>query len=129
MKHAATAGGRRRRAALAGGFAVVVAAAAGITATAFAAGATLNDDFEDGDTAGWSKSGGSWSVVTDGNRVARQADTGSELARLFAGDTGWTDYTLQARVRPVDLSAAGASAGVAARASGAHRFERLVLAA
>jgi len=47
---------------------------------------------------------------------------------MFAGDNGWTDYTIQARVRPVDLGTTGA-AGIAARAGGAHQFERLTLVA
>jgi hypothetical protein len=107
----------------------VVVAAVGITATAFAASTSLTDDFEDGDTAGWAKSGGSWSVVSDGSKVLRQAGTGSALARMFAGDADWTDYTVQARVRPGDLTASGASAGLAARATGSHQFQRLVLVA
>ncbi|MFI5495843.1 pectate lyase [Actinoplanes sp. NPDC051859] len=124
MRHATT--GRRRRLALAGGFTVVLAAAVGIAATAFAGSTALSDDFADGDTAGWSKSGGSWSVIDDGGRVLRQANAGSELARMFAGDTGWTDYTVQARVRPAALPGA-AAAGIAARADGARKFQRLVL--
>jgi hypothetical protein len=131
MKHARAGqpAGRRKRAALIGGFATVLAAAVGITATAFAAGtASLSDTFEDGDTAGWSKSGGSWAVVTDGTKALRQSDTGTALARMFDGDTGWTDYTLQAQVKALDLTRSGASAGIAARASGSHQFDRLVLA-
>ncbi|SNY52737.1 pectate lyase [Paractinoplanes atraurantiacus] len=115
--------------ALIGGVAVLAVAAAGLTATAFAAGGpSFGDTFEDGDTSGWSKSGGSWSVVTDGSKALRQADNGSELARFFAGDTSWTDYSVQASVRPLTLASSGASAGIAARASGSHEFERLVLA-
>ncbi|MFG1990838.1 pectate lyase [Actinoplanes sp. NPDC048988] len=121
MKHA--------KGALAVGVAVVALAAAGLTATAFAAGGpSLSDTFEDGDTSGWSKSGGSWSVVADGSKALRQADNGSELARFFAGDSGWTDYSVQASVRPLTLASSGASAGIAARAGGSHEFERLVLA-
>ncbi|MFF5077981.1 pectate lyase [Actinoplanes sp. NPDC000266] len=119
-----------KKGALIGGVAVVAVAAAGLTATAFAAGGpSLGDSFEDGDTSGWSKSGGSWSVVTDGSKALRQGDNGSELARFFAGDSGWTDYSVQASVRPLTLASSGASAGIAARASGSHEFERLVLAA
>jgi hypothetical protein len=66
-------------------------------------------------------------VVSDGGKVLRQAGTGSELARMFGGETGWTDDTLRARVRATDLTAAGAAAGLAARATGASRFQRLVL--
>ncbi|XVV08270.1 pectate lyase [Actinoplanes sp. CA-131856] len=118
-----------KKGALIGGVAVVAVAAAGLTATAFAAGGpSFGDTFEDGDASGWSKSGGSWSVVTDGSKALRQADNGSELARFFAGDSGWTDYSVQASVRPLTLASAGASAGIAARATGSHEFERLVLA-
>src|SRR5689334_2025145 len=123
MKHARALGPGRRRAVIAGGFAVALAAAVGITAaTAFAAGASLSDNFEDGDTAGWSKSGGTWSVTADGSKVLSQTNAGSELARMFAGDTGWTDYTLSARVKAGSLSASGASAGIAARAGGSSKF-------
>jgi hypothetical protein len=133
MKHAKAGRFGGRRAALAGGFAVAVAAAAGITATAFAGSsssgsASFGDDFEDGNASGWSKSGGSWAVVADGTQVLRQSDAGTALAREFAGDSSWTDYTVTAKVKASSLTAAGASAGIAARAGGAHQFDRLVLA-
>jgi cell division septation protein DedD len=128
MEHEMAARSRgRRRAALIGGCAAIVVAAVGITATAFAGSTSLSDNFEDGDTAGWSKSGGSWSVVSDAGKVLRQANASSELARMFAGETGWTDYTLQARVRAGDLTAGGAAVGLAARATGSSQFQRLVL--
>ncbi|WP_305782372.1 pectate lyase [Symbioplanes lichenis] len=129
MTHAGQAqpgGRRRRRAAVVGGFAAVVVAAAGITATAFADSTSLSATFEDGGTSGWAKSGGSWSVVADDTKVLRQANAGSALARMFAGDEGWADYSLQARVKAVSLTGAG-TAGIAARATGSSQFERLVL--
>lgn len=129
MKHAMAGRFRgRRRAALAAGFAVALAGAAGITATAFAGSTSLSDDFEDGNASGWSKSGGNWAVVTDGSKALRQSDAGSELAREFAGDGGWTDFTLSVRVKAVTLTGDAAAAGIAARAGGAHQFDRLVLA-
>jgi len=132
MKHAKAGRLGGRRAALAGGFAVAVAAAAGITATAFAGSSSgsvsLSDNFEDGNASGWSKSGGSWAVVADGTRVLRQSDPGAALAREFAGETSWTDYTVTAKVRAVSLTGNGAAAGIATRAGGAHQFDRLVLA-
>src|SRR5690242_9659543 len=132
MKHAKTGRFGGRRAALAGGFAVALAAAAGITATAFAGSGggsvSFGDDFEDGNASGWSKSGGSWAVVSDGTRVLRQSDAGTALAREFAGDSSWTDYTVTAKVKAVSLTGNGAAAGITARAGGAHQFDRLVLA-
>ena len=80
--------------------AVTVAGAVIVGAAGIALGAPLfADDFEDGNSNGWSKSGGSWSVVTDGSRAFRQAGTSSD-ARAFAGETTWTDYAVQARVKP-----------------------------
>ncbi|WP_433794931.1 family 16 glycoside hydrolase [Actinoplanes sp. CA-252034] len=84
-------------------------------------------DFESGSTSGWSKSGGTWSVVSDGTSVLAQSDTGSERARQFAGNTSWTNYSVQARVK---ATAFGSSAGVVAltgRAAGSTKMYRLSL--
>ncbi|WP_329103090.1 pectinesterase family protein [Micromonospora sp. NBC_01699] len=89
--------------------------------------ATLfTDDFSDGDTAGWSKSGGTWSVVGDDGQALQQAKGDTDNARLFAGSTSWTDYTVQARVKPVSLPADGAVA-LLARAAGSTTYLRLAL--
>ncbi|WP_219601820.1 pectate lyase family protein [Nonomuraea indica] len=88
-----------------------------------ASAATLfGDDFEDGDTTGWSRSGGSWSVVTDGSRAYRQSGTGAD-ARALAG-AGWTGQSVQARVRPIAFNGTGRYAAVLARAqsTSAHYF-------
>lgn len=118
---------RQRRLALL--LAAVLAPAAalvvGLSATASAA-TVFSDDFSDGDTSGWSKSGGSWAVVTDGSPAARQSNGSSENARLFAGSTSWTAYTVQARVKPLSLGAAG-HVGLLARASGSTVYYRLAL--
>src|SRR5688500_12660579 len=55
----------------------------------------FTDDFEDGNANGWSKSGGSWTVVSDGSLVYRQSSTSSE-AKARAGATSWTNYSVQA---------------------------------
>ncbi|WP_433062057.1 family 16 glycoside hydrolase [Dactylosporangium sp. CS-033363] len=107
---------------IAGGAAVVLAA---VTQVAFAA-TTFSATFEDGSTSGWSKSGGTWSVVTDGSKVLQQSNAGSENARDFAGDSGWTDYTVQASVKPLALGSGG-FAGLLARSTGATTFYRLAL--
>src|SRR5215207_5351261 len=44
----------------------------------------FTDNFEDGDAKGWTKSGGTWTVVTDGSRVYKQSSTSSD-ARARAG--------------------------------------------
>src|SRR5688572_989701 len=60
-----------------------------ITVASTAHAATLfSDDFNDGNANGWTKSGGSWSVVTDGSPVYRQTGTGSD-AKAQTG-SAWT---------------------------------------
>ncbi len=107
---------------------VVALVAAGAVAFAQTANAVtaFSADFEDNSISGWSKSGGTWAVAADGSRVAHQSATGSENARLFNAATTLTDYTVQARVKPVSLGAAGFAA-LLARAGSATRYYRLAL--
>lgn len=116
-----------RRSLGAAGLSVLVAAGL-FTSMGTAEAATLfSADFESGSTSGWSKSGGTWSVVSDGSQVLQQSDTGSERARQFAGDTSWANYSVQARVK---ATAFGSSAGVVAltaRAAGSTKMYRLSL--
>src|SRR5262245_58396569 len=109
---------RKKRIALAAGMTTVVVGLGSLAsvscADADAASATgFSDNFEDGDTAGWSKSGGTWSVVTDGSHVLKQAKTGATLARQFAGLTDWTDYAVSAKVEPLSVASDGYAAIVA----------------
>ena len=111
---------------------VVTGVVAVLTATAIALSPTaqaatlFTDDFSDGNTNGWSKSGGTWAVVTDGSPAARQSQASSENARLFAGSTSWTAYRVQARVKPLSFGSGGV-VGLLSRASGSTKFYRLAL--
>lgn len=97
---------------------VLVTAAALLTASgmAFTPGASastlFSDDFTDGNTSGWTTSGGSWTA--DGG-VLRQSGTSSD-ARARAGDAGWTDYTLSVTVKPTAFNGANRFVAVLARA-------------
>ncbi len=105
-----------------------VTALVGMVAISQASAATLfSDDFQDGNSSGWSKSGGEWSVVSDGSQVLQQSKLDSELARQFAGSTSWANYTVQARVKPTGFDGSGAFAGIAARSTGSTTMYRLVL--
>ncbi|WP_254550123.1 DUF1080 domain-containing protein [Catellatospora tritici] len=95
------------------------------TQAAFAA-TVFSANFEDGSISGWSKSGGTWAVVTDGSKVLQQSNATSENAREFAGDAAWTDYTVQASVKPLSLGSGG-YVGLLARASTSTTFYRLAL--
>ncbi|MFC8848252.1 MULTISPECIES: pectinesterase family protein [unclassified Micromonospora] len=120
----------RRRSLLAVATAALTTVLLGLTqlggAQSAYAATLFSDDFTDGDTAGWSKSGGTWSVVADDSPALQQAKASTDNARLFAGTSTWTDYTVQARVKALTLPADGAVA-LLARASGATTYYRLAL--
>ncbi len=96
-----------------------------LSQNAFAA-TVFSDTFEDGNSDGWSKSGGDWSVGTDGSRVLTQTKTSTDNARQFAGSTSWTDYSVTARVKPLSLGSGG-HVGLLARSTGATVYYRLAL--
>jgi pectate lyase len=92
---------------------------------AFAA-ALFGDTFDDGDANGWTKTGGSWSVVVDGSPVYRQQSTGAN-AKAQAGTLSWTDYTARARVKPISFATSARSVGITARATTMTNYYALVL--
>ncbi|WP_017558579.1 right-handed parallel beta-helix repeat-containing protein [Nocardiopsis baichengensis] len=109
---------------------VAGAVAAGVLAAASAASADtlLSEDFESGPPTGWSKSGGHWDVVPDGDsQVFEQSKLGSELARQFGGDSAWTDYRTRVRVRPQEFEDSGSFVGLGARSTSATKMYRLAL--
>jgi len=79
------------------------------------------DDFADGDAAGWTPIGGTWSVIDDGGAVYRGAN-GSGNA--IAGSPAWTDQTVEARVKVMQFGndKPGFRAGVIARYANATSF-------
>jgi pectate lyase len=113
--------------------AAVTAAASGfilalsaVLAQGSASAATLfGDDFQDGNADGWSKSGGSWSVVTDDSPAYRQSGTSSD-ARAMAGGA-FTDQAVQARVRPTGFNGSNRHIGVTARVRSSSDYYYLVL--
>lgn len=117
--------GRRRWQWVAGAVALFSVAAMMSGQLAYAA-TLFGDTFEDGNADGWSKSGGTWAVVTDGSRALQQSNVGSGNAREFAGSTGWTAYTVTARVRPTAFGPDGL-VGLLARARSFTTFYRLAL--
>ncbi len=79
------------------------------------------DDFEDGNYTGWSKSGGTWSVVTDGSGVFKQSST-SANAYAYTGSSSWTDYSVQAKVKPISFNGSSRPVGVLARYSSTSNY-------
>jgi pectate lyase len=97
----------------------------GLTGSAQAA-TLFADDFNDGNATGWSTNGGSWSVATDGSGVYRQGGTGAD-ARALTGTAGWTDYSVQARVKPTAFSGSNRFAAVLARVQSSTSYYYLAL--
>ncbi|MEU4567929.1 family 16 glycoside hydrolase [Micromonospora sp. NPDC023956] len=116
----------RLAAALAAG--ALVAGTVLVTTSSAWADTLLTDTFEDGDANGWSRSGGSWSVVTDGSLAFRQSGTSSD-ARVLTGQTSWADYGVQARVKPTAFASGARHAGVIARAQSSSNYYALVATA
>ncbi len=70
-------------------------------------GQLLHDDFEDGDDAGWSKNGGSWSIVqSGGTNVYKQSDNFG-YASSHRGSTSWDNYWVQVEMTPISFGSGG----------------------
>ncbi|MBB5870300.1 pectate lyase [Allocatelliglobosispora scoriae] len=93
--------------------------------TAYAA-SLFTDDFNDGNADGWSKSGGSWAVAVDGGQVYQQTSTGAD-AKAQAGQATWTDYTVQARIKPLAYNGANRSVAVLGRLQSTTSYYYLAL--
>ncbi|HEU5475546.1 MAG TPA: family 16 glycoside hydrolase [Actinophytocola sp.] len=86
----------------------------------------LSDTFEDGNLDGWTRSGGSWSVTADGSQVARQSSTSSD-ARALAGQSTWSNYAVQARVKALAFNGSDRFTAVLARAQSNTSYYYLTL--
>jgi hypothetical protein len=80
------------------------------------------DDFEDGNSTGWTKSGGTWSVIDDAGDSVYQGGNASEES--YAGEAAWTDQTVEANVKVASFGGTSDSyrAGIMARHSGSSAF-------
>jgi hypothetical protein len=81
-------------------------------------GTLFSDDFEDGNSSGWTVVNGSWAVVTDGTKVFKQSVTTGE-ALAYAGNTSWTNYTVQAKVK---LYGQSSGSGIIGRYQDSNNF-------
>jgi pectate lyase len=108
----------------------IVAAAMLVASLVFTVGAgaatVFSDDFEDGNATGWTTSGGTWTVATDGDRAYRQGGTSSD-ARARAGSTAWNDYTVTADVKPLAFNGTDRFVAVLARVQSNTSYYYLTL--
>ncbi len=112
---------------------VLMAATAVVAAVPAAQAATLlyNDDFESdtvgGAAAGWNVSSGTWSVALDSTRVLMETNTNTATAKsINAGSVLWTDYALQAQIKP-GTTALGTANVLAARYTDDNNSYALIL--
>ncbi len=76
----------------------------------------FTDDFEDGDSAGWTTGGGTWSVITDGSKVFKL--NGSTDSIATAGNT-LTDFTYAAKSK---ILTANGNAGLVFRYTDSNNY-------
>jgi Fibronectin type III domain len=81
----------------------------------------FSDDFQDGNANGWTRSSGSWSIVTDGSLAYRQSGTSAD-SNARTGSSSWTNYSVQARVKPTAFNGADRYAGVTARVVNSNHY-------
>jgi hypothetical protein len=79
---------------------------------ASAQAADFSDDFQDGDAAGWTPLGGTWSV-TPQNKY-EQSSTTAASPTSYTGVSTWADYAVEANVTPLSLGTSG-QVGLSAR--------------
>ncbi len=93
-------------------------------ATASCTGFAFCDDFEDGNSTGWTPSGGTWTVVTDGSSVY-SGGLGSFFSTAGAA-TG--DQTVQARMKVLALNSGSSyRAGIVARFASSSNYYTVVI--
>ncbi|GHJ43638.1 silent information regulator protein Sir2 [Catellatospora sp. TT07R-123] len=113
-------------AAATGALTAAAAVVLALSSPAAAAAPLFGDDFNDGNATGWTTSGGTWSVATDGTPAYQQAGTSSD-ARARAGSTGWTDYTVTARVKPTAVNGSNRFVALLARVQSATSYYYVAL--
>jgi pectate lyase len=81
----------------------------------------LSDDFEDGNSGGWSSSSGSWSVATDGGKVFKQSSI-SANTYAYTGLATWTDYAIQTRLKILSFNGSDRLCRTVRQAEGYRQF-------
>jgi fibronectin type 3 domain-containing protein len=86
----------------------------------------FSDDFQDGNDNGWTKSSGTWAVVTDGSLAYRQSGTSAD-SNARTGSPSWTNISVQARVKPIAFNGADRYVGVTTRVVNSNHYYFLAL--
>lgn len=81
------------------------------------------DDFGDGNADGWTSTSGSWSVQS--SQLVGQASSSNSYS--VAGDSAWTDYSLEAKVNVTNNTGGNKDAGLVFRYTDANNHYVLYL--
>ncbi|MFB5761236.1 family 16 glycoside hydrolase [Paenibacillus medicaginis] len=80
----------------------------------------FSDNFEDGNTAGWTSVTGGWTVPTDGTNKVLSSGSQTTTSLITANAGGlWTDYTYEARMK---MPITDANAGILFRVQDANNY-------
>jgi len=90
--------------------------------------ATVLDNFEDGNAAGWTSAGSTnWSVVASGGgKVYRQSDDSADARAILAG-SNWTNQVVQADIKITAVNGSDRWAGVFGRYTDINNHYYLLL--
>lgn len=83
------------------------------------------NDFESGNASQWSVTNGTWNVVKIGAASAEYAATDALENDTFAGNSAWTDYSVEAYVRLSSIDGGRRGAVIVARERDAGHFYEL----
>src|SRR5262245_49819083 len=86
----------------------------------------FSDDFQDGNDNGWTRSSGTWAIVTDGSLAYRQSGTSAD-SNARAGSPSSTNISIQARVKPTAFNGADRYVGVITRVVNSNHYYFLAL--
>jgi hypothetical protein len=86
----------------------------------------FSDDFQDGNADGWTRSSGTWAIVTDGSLAYRQSGTSAD-SNSRTGSPSWTNISVQARVKPTAFNGADRYVGVMTRVVNSNHYYFMAL--
>ncbi|NOU67102.1 DUF1080 domain-containing protein [Paenibacillus sp. LMG 31461] len=79
----------------------------------------FSDNFQDGDSAGWASLLGTWNVAPEGSKVLSIPSVDGQIA---AGDSNWTNYSVQAKVKMTGQGSGGTGASLIFRYQDANNM-------
>ena len=80
------------------------------------------DNFQDGNSAGWTPTAGQFSVVRNGLTLVLRQSSLAGNSGTFLIDTDWTDQSIEADLRPLEFAGPGRWLGLVTRRTDAQNY-------